>query len=132
MFPPGELAAYSNYGSALAGYIVQRVSGIPFSQYVEERIFAPLGMKNSTFRQPVPPNLSSNVARGYRRNEGDFVEGAFVFALEPAGGLSTRAADMARFMLAHLQGGIVEGERILAEETARRMQNQLIRRAGLL
>ncbi|MGH9675993.1 MAG: serine hydrolase domain-containing protein, partial [Candidatus Acidiferrum sp.] len=53
MYPPGEVSAYSNYGVGLAGYIVQRVSGQPFEQYVLDHIFQPLGMTHSIFRQPL-------------------------------------------------------------------------------
>src|SRR2546425_682667 len=56
--PPGELTAYSNYGAALAGYIVEQVSGMPYAQYVEQHLFQPLGMRSSTFRQPVPGELA--------------------------------------------------------------------------
>src|SRR5216684_3471521 len=51
IFPPGEVSAYSNYGASLAGYIVQRVSGEPFEQYVARHILQPLGMTHSTFEQ---------------------------------------------------------------------------------
>src|SRR5438094_5011683 len=44
IFSPGTVPAYSNYGANLAGYIVQRLSGMPFEQYVQKNIFAPLGM----------------------------------------------------------------------------------------
>src|SRR6185369_15089245 len=54
IYPPGTVPAYSNYGAALAGYIVERVSGLPFNQYIEENIFKPLGMTHSTFAQPLP------------------------------------------------------------------------------
>ena len=54
LFTPGQVPAYSNYGTALAGYIVQRVSGEPFESYVVQHIFAPLGMRQSTFAQPLP------------------------------------------------------------------------------
>ena len=54
LFTPGQVPAYSNYGAALAGYIVQRVSGEPFAQYVERHIFLPLGMRHATFLQPLP------------------------------------------------------------------------------
>ena len=59
--------AYSNYGAALAGYIVQRVSGEPFDDYIERHIFAPLGMEHSSFRQPLPPALLANMSSGYQR-----------------------------------------------------------------
>src|SRR5690606_3079510 len=51
VYPPGEVIAYSNYGTALAGYIVEQVSGIPYSEYIEENIFKPLEMNYSTFQQ---------------------------------------------------------------------------------
>ncbi len=52
--PPGELTAYSNYGTALAGYIVERVSGLPYEQYVAQNILAPLGMTHTTAQRPLP------------------------------------------------------------------------------
>jgi CubicO group peptidase (beta-lactamase class C family) len=63
IFPAGEVAAYSNYGTALAGYIVERVSGLPFAEYVEKNIFTPLDMKNSTFRQQPAANSSARMAK---------------------------------------------------------------------
>src|SRR5436190_1378916 len=51
IYPPGTVPAYSNYATALAGYIVQRVSGRPFEDYVEENIIKPLNMTHSTFKQ---------------------------------------------------------------------------------
>src|SRR6266516_4771568 len=61
--PPGELTAYSNYGYTLAGYIVEQVSGMPFAQYVEQHLFQRLGMRESTFRQPVEARLSADLSR---------------------------------------------------------------------
>ena len=66
IYAPGTTPAYSNYGASLAGYIVQRASGEPFDAYVEQHIFAPLGMTHSTFRQPLPANLKPLMAEGYR------------------------------------------------------------------
>ena len=63
--PPGTSPGYANYGTALAAYIVQEVSGVPFEQYVEDNIYDPLGMARSTFRQPVPPGLADDLAVGY-------------------------------------------------------------------
>ncbi len=64
IFPPFEVPAYSNYATALAGYIVQRVSGKPFEQYVAENIFTPLEMKRTTFVQPLPPNIKALMSQG--------------------------------------------------------------------
>lgn len=126
VYPPGEVAAYSNYGSALAGYIVERVSGLPFSEYVEQNIFAPLGMEHSTFRQPLPENLAAAMSKGYNYTNEQYIEGSFEFHQSyPAGGMSAPATDMARFMLAHLQNGQLDGQRILQEDTAIQMHSQL-------
>ena len=77
VFPPGEVMAYSNYGTALAGYIVEQVSGMSFPEYVEKNIYQPLGMKHSTFRQPIPEILSPNMAHGYRYVNGENFKGEF-------------------------------------------------------
>ena len=58
IFPPGSTPAYSNYATSMAGYIVERVSGKPFAEYVDEFIMGPLGMKHATFRQPSPGGCS--------------------------------------------------------------------------
>ncbi len=126
VYPPGELVAYSNYGTALAGYIVERVSGEPFEQYVENHIFEPLGMDHSTFVQPLPAALAADMAGGYNYLEGSYLEGGFEFVRgTPAGALSSTAIDMARFMIAHLQGGRYGDARILEEETVERMHSRL-------
>ncbi len=131
VFPPGEVIAYSNYGAALAAYIVERVSGVPFAQYVEENIFRPLGMEQSTFEQPLPEHLAGHMAKPYRYVEGEFREGGFEF-IDGAGSISSTASDMARFMLVHLQGGQFEGAIILQEKTARNMHSQLFTHHPLL
>ncbi len=70
VFAPGTTPAYSNYGAALAGYIVQRVSGEDFDAYVENHIFKPLGMANATFRQPLPASLAPQMSKGYNSADG--------------------------------------------------------------
>ncbi|MEA1672727.1 serine hydrolase domain-containing protein [Nitrospirillum sp. BR 11163] len=120
MFPPGTVTAYSNYGAALAGYIVARVSGQPFADYVEGHILAPLGMRHTTFRQPLPPALKEGMAAGYLTGVAA-AQPFEVISPAPAGGLSTTAEDMARFMTAHLRLGRLGDARILTEETARLM-----------
>lgn len=126
IFPPGQLGAYSNYGCALAAYVVERVAGLEFSEYVEKNIFTPLGMTHSTFRQPLPPQLAADMAGGYNYSQGEFVRGSFeLVPAYPAGALSASATDVAKFMLAHLQNGQSGGARILAESTAKQMHGSL-------
>ncbi|WP_206366544.1 serine hydrolase domain-containing protein [Sphingomonas gei] len=120
MFAPGEVPAYSNYGTALAGYIVQRVSGEPYEAYVERHILAPLAMRSTTARQPLPPAFATTAAKGYRTSETPPSPFELV-GTAPAGQISATGADMANFMLAHLQDGRFGDARILRPETARLM-----------
>ncbi len=123
IFPPGTTPAYSNYGAGLAGYIVERVSGKPFNEYIAENVFKPLGMARSTFAQPLPPELKPMMSNGYTRATGK--PKPFEIVQEtPAGALSTTAADIARFMIAHLQDGKLENAQILRPETARLMHSR--------
>ncbi len=123
--PPGELTAYSNYGFALAGYIVEQVSGMPFEQYVEQHLFQPLGMRSSTFRQPVEARLSADLSQGYTYTNGVYHPGPFELVQgAPAGSISTTATDIAHFMLAQLQNGRFGTQRILQAATAQEMQTR--------
>jgi CubicO group peptidase (beta-lactamase class C family) len=120
IFPPGVTPAYSNYATALAGYIVQRTSGKPFEQYVADNIYTPLGMNHTTFVQPLPPNLSPLMSNGYERASKEAKPYEFVQAF-PAGSVATSAADMCIFMMAHLQDGRWNDKQILKPETAKLM-----------
>ena len=119
---PGQLAAYSNYGAALAGYVVAQVSGMPWEDYVGERILVPLGMGDTTMKQPLPAPLQGQMSNGYGWGSGRFHAKPFeLVPLAPAGGGSSSATDMARFMTAHLQGGRLGSARVLETSTAERM-----------
>ncbi len=100
IFPPGTIPAYSNYGASLAGYIVERVSGRPFNEYINENIFKPLGMTHSTFVQPLPAAFSSQMSSGYKLGSDD-PKPFEVVNVPPAGSLSSSAADMAPARLMH-------------------------------
>lgn len=116
IFAAGSTPSYSNYGTALAGYIVERVTKMSFNDYVEQRIFKPLGMATSTFRQPLDAAFRPYVATGYTKVSA----GPSKFEIigpAPAGGLSSTGADMGRFMIAHLD----RGAGLMKPETARLM-----------
>jgi CubicO group peptidase (beta-lactamase class C family) len=117
LFPPGEIPAYSNYGVGLASYIVQRLSGEPFEQYVQEHIFAPLGMTHSSFHQPLEKALSNLTSEGFRASTEKPTVGFEMLNPVGAGGLSSTAQDMGRFGQALLNGGELDGKRILRPET---------------
>ncbi|MFU8816670.1 MAG: serine hydrolase [Pseudomonadales bacterium] len=132
--PPGSWPAYSNYGSGLAGLIVENLSGMSWEDYVEQHLFAPLGMRDSTFREPWGPQrgepmaarLRDNVSKGYSYTAGAYRPGGFTFIgqIGPAGAMSTTATDMARWMLAHLNHGRLGDAVILQPETAQLMHRQ--------
>ncbi len=123
--PPGKVPSYSNFGITLAGYIVEQVSGKSFEQYVEDEILNPLGMEHSTFRQPLPNDLSPKMSKGYHYIDNVFIDQPFeIITVFPVGSLSATATDMAKFMIAHLNNGIYDGNRILQVETAQEMHSQ--------
>jgi CubicO group peptidase (beta-lactamase class C family) len=122
VFDAGTTPAYSNYATSVAGYIVERVSGESFYDYVEKHIFAPLDMKHSSMRQPLPKELEPYMATGYILASGEAKKFEIV-GPAPAGSLSSPGEDMAHFMIAHLQNGEYNGNRILKEETAKLMHD---------
>jgi CubicO group peptidase (beta-lactamase class C family) len=129
LFLPGVIPAYSNYGVGLGGYIVEHVSGQPFEQYVREHIFQRLGMTHSGFEEPLPSQ--SAPSEGYRATNEKPI-GFEIFIPAPAGGVSSSAADMGRFALALLNGGELEGKRILQLETVAAMWTPQFRASDAL
>ena len=124
IFPPGTTPGYSSYGATLAAYIVERVSGQPFAEYVEEHIFRPLEMTHSTFVQSLPSELAPFISSSYEFASGE-PQPFYPVSRFPEGGLSTTATDLANFMLAHLQDGQFGDARILQPETVRLMHSRL-------
>ena len=121
--PPGELMVYSNHGTALAGCLVEEISGQPFADYVADHILTPLGMDHSSFGWP--PSLLANMATGYAQ----YPAGPRPFApyyrhYGPAGELKATAVDMSRFMIAHLQNGRYANTQILQPETVQLMHTR--------
>jgi CubicO group peptidase (beta-lactamase class C family) len=134
--PPGDSAAYSNYGAELAGYMVERVSGQSYGQYIKEHILDPLGMEHSSASGGMPANSRGHASVGYFYVDGasvpvpDEADQSGQVAMVPAGGHASSITDMARFMIAHLQdGGYSDanlGEvRILEQGTAAQMHSTL-------
>jgi len=125
IYAPGVVTAYSNYGTSLAGHIVERVSGVSFEDYVQAQVLDPLDMSHATLRQAVPADLAANLATSYLNHTGQ--QEALpqeYFDIVPASGMSATATDMAKFMIAHLQDGRYGNMRILQATTAREMHAQ--------
>lgn len=120
IYPPGEVPAYSNYATSLAGYIVQRLSGESFAEYIRRHILDPLEMRSSSFQLPLPAALASRLSQGYTAasQPPGVTE---IFATAPAGNLSATGDDMAHFMIAHLNQGAFGAARILEPRTAQLM-----------
>ncbi len=125
--PPGTYAAYSNWATATAGYIVERVSGMPFDTYVEKNILEPLGMTQTSTRQPLPARYTNEMSNGYEWKGGSFVphKWEIITGGWPAGSVSATATDMAKFMIAHLNNGEYNGQRILSAATAEKMHTRV-------
>jgi CubicO group peptidase (beta-lactamase class C family) len=109
--PPGTVTSYSNHGAALAGYVVESVTRVPFSAYVRREILEPLGMRSSGFEQPPSAELREEVVTPYPCGaDPEARAGCPVRPLDfrhthPAGSLLATGADMGRFMIAQLGGG---------------------------
>jgi CubicO group peptidase (beta-lactamase class C family) len=131
--PPGEAAGYSNFNAILAGYIVARVSGQPYEEYMQEHIFDPLGMLHTAAQSPVPPDLRPHLSVGYTYADGvfqAFPNYIYQPAVFPSGIHHASVTDMARFMIAHLQDGHysdakIAEELILKESTMKQMHTTL-------
>ena len=126
VYEPGTTPAYSNYATSVAGYIVERVSGMSFDDYIEQKVLLPIGMKQSTFRQPLPAALKAQMSVGYFSQD-KAGEGFEIISMPPAGSLSATGEDMGRFMLAVLDQGKLGNGQILKAETLALMFSQVTR-----
>lgn len=125
---PGTFISYSNYGSALAGYIVERVSGIQWATYIQQRILDPLKMTDTNVHQPMSDIHQGAHAKGYQYSGGEYTPTNHLFQHQtPDGVMSSTARDMATWMLTHLNFGQFNGASILNSETSRLMQSELFR-----
>lgn len=121
--PPGEVFLYSNYGYALAGLIVEEVSGIPFDQYVGQNIFTPLKMTHS--RYLLAPPLPENMVTGYWYRDGELVPQPIDYDDDyPGGSIVSTAEDMSHFMLAHLGDGCYQDGCILKPSSLAEMHQR--------
>ena len=131
---PGTKYQYSNAGINTAGRIIEVVSGVPYAEFLEKRLFQPLGMKDTTF-WPTKRQLK-RLAKSYKINpdKTDLKE-VNIEQLEyplndpkrqpiPAGGLFSSAHDLERFCRMILNGGVFEGKRYLSENAVKQMTSK--------
>ena len=125
-FQPGSRWQYSTAGIDVLGRIVEVVSGKACADFYTDRIFVPLGMKNTTFW----PNArqAAHVAKSYKPGQSSGLEETDIFLVKgslsdrrrtprPGGGLFSTAHDVARFYQMMLNGGTLAGKRILSSES---------------
>jgi len=125
-FEPGSKWSYSNSGINTLGRIVEIVSGMAFDDFLEQRLFKPLGMKNTTFHPT--RRQSRRVATSYEKDKATGrLKAADIYFFKgdlwdtqrtvyPAGGLFSTAEDVRRFYQMMLNGGTWNGKRLLSAE----------------
>lgn len=126
---PGTHMSYANSGPAIAAYIVERLAGKTFEDYVREHVFDPLGMERSTFHFPRDAAL---LAKGYAA-DGASEAGYDHIIARPSGGMNSSSREMARYLHMMINRGTLDGVRLLAPETITRMETPtttLAARAG--
>jgi CubicO group peptidase (beta-lactamase class C family) len=126
IYDPGTTPAYSNYGAALAAYVVEQISDVNFNDYVDDNIFLPLNMMNTTFRQPASYGISEAKSKGYIFEDGRYVNPFEEYVIPaPAGSAVSTASDMAKFMNALLRCDEDPSDNILSNETISQMLSLL-------
>ncbi len=123
VMPPGEVVSYSNHGYALAGLIIEEVSGISYIDYMDQEILSPLMMDSSSFI--LSDQMESRLAKPYIFHNDQFQSVTFLYHnYTPAGALKATAEDMANFIVMHLQGGKFKEEQILSAGMLSKMHEQ--------
>jgi CubicO group peptidase (beta-lactamase class C family) len=131
---PGSKYQYSNAGINTAGRIIEVVSGRPYEEFLDKRLFGPLGMKDTTF-WPNEEQLA-RLAKSYKPNAAKTgLEAITITQLKyplndrhrqpmPAGGLFSTATDVGRFCQMMLNGGVFQGKRYLSADAVRQMTSK--------
>jgi CubicO group peptidase (beta-lactamase class C family) len=121
---PGELVGYSNHGMALAAYALERAAGVPFAQLAHDILFSPLAMHRTSYRIRLD-SIAEFAAVGHSCRDGTCEPVAEIFSHPyPVGLAYATAADMGRFLLAHLNGGLIDGEEALPASAILTMQRE--------
>jgi CubicO group peptidase (beta-lactamase class C family) len=121
LFDPGSDRQYSNVGFEVLGLVIEQVSGLGFEEYMQRNIFEPLGMDDSTFYYPDVPEALRTA--GHAGEEQRHPVGNYPYNRRhaPSSTLNTNVEDMARFVMAMLNEGELDGVRIIESSTLRDM-----------
>lgn len=117
---PGSAYMYDNFSFLLLGMIVENVSGEPFESYMQQHIFKPLGMGNSSFM--LDKKFQKQLATGYDAAHNPLDLYTISPTPMPQGGMLSTAEDIGKFMIAFLNDGVKDNERILKESTVKSME----------
>ncbi len=124
--PPGVHSSYSNHGTAMAAYIVEKISGLSWDEYVEKNILFPLGMDKTSFRYQLPEDLFALQSKGFTYGKGEYIPKKLKgIPLAPAGLATSTAENMAHFMMAHLNNGKYKDFQLLDSSTVSMMHSTL-------
>ncbi|WP_339303581.1 serine hydrolase [Paenibacillus sp. FSL R5-0519] len=117
---PGSAYMYDNFSFLLLGMIVENVSGEPFESYMQQHIFKPLGMNNSSFM--LDEKFQKQLAVGYDAAHNPLDLYTLSPSPMPQGGMLSTAEDIGKFMIAFLNDGVKDNTRILKESTVKSME----------
>jgi CubicO group peptidase (beta-lactamase class C family) len=119
--PPGEKFHYANIGFSIIGYLVELISGQNFNEYCKEHIFIPLQMYNASYR--LRDFNTNKIAIPYTYSRGIFIPNPHygMLLVYPGASLRTSVEELSHFVIAHMNGGIYKGVRILNESTVELM-----------
>ena len=123
--PPMTKVEYSNAAFTFIGYLVEKFSGVPFRQYVQENVFKPLEMTSTAF-DPTP-DLDERLSVPYVVNKDTGKQEPTVrirAAVYPAGIVYGTIENQANWLIANLNGGVFKGKRIISEETLNQMMTR--------
>jgi CubicO group peptidase (beta-lactamase class C family) len=134
LFQPSSSYSYSNAGINTAGRIIEVVSGMPYEDFMQKRLFDPLGMKDTTFwptaeeLQRLATSYIQTKEPGFRvtpllqlHTPLDQKEGRYPM---PAGGLFSTAQDVAKFLQMYMNDGMVDGKRILSSKSIKMLTSK--------
>jgi CubicO group peptidase (beta-lactamase class C family) len=119
-WPPGTRMSYSNPGFGIAGYLIEKVSGKPFDQYIRETILRPLGMANADF--PFTDLNKPLLATPYEGNPPHALQGYPNIYLRPAGDLKASPGELAKLVQFFLRRGKAGDAQIVKPESIIRME----------
>lgn len=119
---PNTVSRYSNQGYNLLGYVIEKVSGISYEEYVKKNILEPLKMDKSLVRLK---NNNTVKCYGYGGIGGNYTESPLDYQYTSgSSGINATVKDMENFMIAHLNNGEFQGNKILNEKTSIIMKNK--------